>query len=81
MEDEEQTVRLKANFVISAFGSGLSDQKGAWLGGNTNSINSLVFYGSFLHRCLSLMPPGHSEHFSPAFSIDTVQAKPFTGST
>ena len=28
MEDEEQTVRLKANFVISAFGSGLSDAEG-----------------------------------------------------
>lgn len=28
MEDEEQTVRLKANFIISAFGSGLSDAEG-----------------------------------------------------
>ena len=27
VEDEEQTVRLKANFVISAFGSGLSDEE------------------------------------------------------
>lgn len=26
LEDTDQTVRLKANFVISAFGSGLSDQ-------------------------------------------------------
>ena len=25
MEDEEQTLRLKANYVISAFGSGLSE--------------------------------------------------------
>ena len=28
VEDEEQTVRLKANFIISAFGSGLSDAEG-----------------------------------------------------
>ncbi len=28
MEDEEQTVRLKANYVISAFGSGLTDTSG-----------------------------------------------------
>lgn len=27
-EDEEQTVTLKANFIISAFGSGLTDQDG-----------------------------------------------------
>ena len=28
VEDEEQTLRLKANYVISAFGSGLSDEAG-----------------------------------------------------
>lgn len=28
IEDEEQTIRLKANFVISAFGSGLTDKNG-----------------------------------------------------
>ena len=28
MEDEEQTVLLKANYVISAFGSGLTDTEG-----------------------------------------------------
>ena len=28
IEDEDQLVRLKANFVISAFGSGLSDPDG-----------------------------------------------------
>lgn len=28
VEDEEQTVKLKANFIISAFGSGLSDEEG-----------------------------------------------------
>lgn len=29
MEDEDQSVRLKANYVISAFGSGLTDENGA----------------------------------------------------
>lgn len=28
IEDEEQTCRLKVNFVISAFGSGLYDEEG-----------------------------------------------------
>lgn len=28
VEDEEQTLRLKANYVISAFGSGLTDEAG-----------------------------------------------------
>lgn len=28
IEDKEQTTRLKANFVISAFGSGLYDPEG-----------------------------------------------------
>lgn len=28
VEDEDQIVRIKANFVISAFGSGLEDPKG-----------------------------------------------------
>jgi len=28
LEDEEQTVRLKANYIISAFGSMLSDPQG-----------------------------------------------------
>ena len=28
VEDEEQRVRLKANYVISAFGSGLTDTEG-----------------------------------------------------
>lgn len=28
IEDEEQLIRLKANFIISAFGSGLQDEKG-----------------------------------------------------
>lgn len=28
VEDEEQVIRLKANFIISAFGSGLHDEKG-----------------------------------------------------
>ena len=31
LEDEEQIVTLKANFVISAFGSGLSDNEGSFL--------------------------------------------------
>jgi len=29
IDDEEQTVRLKADFVISAFGSGISDPNGS----------------------------------------------------
>lgn len=28
VEDEEQVVKIKANFIISAFGSGLHDEKG-----------------------------------------------------
>ena len=28
IEDEDQVVTLKANFIISAFGSGLSDENG-----------------------------------------------------
>ena len=31
IEDEEQTLRLKADYVISAFGSGLTDQSGECL--------------------------------------------------
>lgn len=30
IEDQDQTIRLKADFVISAFGSGLADQEGEW---------------------------------------------------
>ena len=30
VEDEEQIVRLKADFVISAFGSRLTDEDGEW---------------------------------------------------
>ena len=30
IEDEEQTLRLKADYVISAFGSGLTDQSGEY---------------------------------------------------
>ena len=32
-EDEEQTLRLKTNYIVSAFGSGLTDDDGGW--GNT----------------------------------------------
>lgn len=28
VEDKEQVIKLKANFIISAFGSGLSNEKG-----------------------------------------------------
>lgn len=31
IDDEEQVVRLKADFVISAFGSGLTDENGKLL--------------------------------------------------
>ena len=30
VNDDEQIVRLKADFVISAFGSGISDPNGVW---------------------------------------------------
>lgn len=36
IEDEDQIIRLKADFIISAFGSGLYDQDG-------------IFYHSFLY--------------------------------
>ena len=29
-EDEEQTLRLKTNYIISAFGSGLTEDDGGW---------------------------------------------------
>ncbi|MPC98715.1 Dihydropyrimidine dehydrogenase [NADP(+)] [Portunus trituberculatus] len=31
LEDEDQTVRLKCDYIISAFGSGLSDKDGKFL--------------------------------------------------
>lgn len=31
-EDDEQVVKLKCNYIISAFGSGLSDEDGEWGG-------------------------------------------------
>lgn len=31
IEDEEQVMQLKANFIISAFGSGLYDSEGKFL--------------------------------------------------
>ncbi len=33
IEDEEQTLRLKTNYIISAFGSGLNDNSGGWVYG------------------------------------------------
>ena len=30
MEDNDQSVRLKANYIISAFGSGLTDESGKY---------------------------------------------------
>ena len=30
LEDEEQTIVLKTNFVVSAFGSELCDSEGIW---------------------------------------------------
>jgi hypothetical protein len=32
VEDKEQTLKIKASYVISAFGSTLSDNEGGWCG-------------------------------------------------
>ena len=42
LEDEEQTVKLKADFVISAFGSELSDNDGRRLGMHKTPVTVVV---------------------------------------
>ena len=34
LEDEDQTIRIKADFIISAFGSGLTDPEGRGFSGH-----------------------------------------------
>ncbi len=52
VEDEEQTVRLKANFIISAFGSTLNDTQGT-CSLSLSFINNLVQKSetSSLYQC------------------------------
>jgi len=56
--DEEQTVRLKANYVISAFGSELSDTEG-W-----SAINRCA--GGFKVSLPPPLPPSSSPSLPPS---------------
>ena len=51
MEDEEQSLRLKANYVISAFGSGLTDESGKF---NLRLFPCLLI---FLHSVAKALEP------------------------
>ena len=66
-EDEEQTMRLKTNYVISAFGSGLTDNSGQWrLLTSTHTHTHLPYTHT---RALSL--PSCSHPATHSYPLDT----------